>query len=115
MLGKEVQLFYIGYGEEKYKELEALQDIELEDTTTSISCHALDDINTPQNLKVKGYGKNKKATMLTDFDNTHCFINFKLVKLLNLFIYQAHEYQVIIVYGDTIKFLWYFHSVSTTT
>ena len=46
------KLFYIDCEEEEYQELEPLQDIELEETTPTISCHALDDISTPQTLKI---------------------------------------------------------------
>jgi hypothetical protein len=85
----ERKLFYIDCEEEEDQELEPSQDLELEETTPTISCHALVGINTPQTLKIEGYIKKKKVTMLIDSGSTHNFINCKLAKLLNCFIYLA--------------------------
>jgi hypothetical protein len=41
--------------------------------------------------------------VLIDYGSTHNFINSKLVKLLNCFIYPTLEFQVIIVDGGTIN------------
>ena len=41
--------------------------------------------------------------MLIDSSSTHNFINFKLAKLLNCFIYLAPEFQVLIVIEGTIN------------
>ena len=41
--------------------------------------------------------------MLIDFDGTHNFINYKLAKFLNGFVYIAPEFQVMIADGGTIK------------
>jgi hypothetical protein len=79
--------------------LEPSQDIELEETTPTISCHALANISTLQTLKIEGYIKNKKVTMLIDSSSTHNFINHKLAKLLNFFIYPTSKYQVMIADG----------------
>jgi hypothetical protein len=79
----ENKLFYIGCEEEEDQELEPSQDIYIEDTTPTISCHALAGINTPQTLKIQGYIKKKKVTMLIDSGSTHNFINYKLEKDLN--------------------------------
>jgi len=56
---------------------------EIEETTLNISCHALNGINTPQNLEIEGYIKKEKITKLIDSDSTQNFINYKLDKLLN--------------------------------
>jgi hypothetical protein len=56
----ENKLFYIDYEEEEDQELEPSKDLYLEDTTPTISCHALVDISTPQTLKIQGYIKKKK-------------------------------------------------------
>jgi hypothetical protein len=53
------KLFYIDCEEEEDQELELSQDLELEETNPTISCHVLDGI-TPQNLKIEGYIKKKK-------------------------------------------------------
>jgi hypothetical protein len=85
----ENKLFYIDCEEEEYQELKPSRDLDLEYTTPMISCHALDGINTPQTLKIKGYIKNKKVTVLIYFGSTHNFINYKLAKYLNCFVFPA--------------------------
>ena len=60
--------------------------------TPIISWHALIGISTPQNLKIKGYLKKKKATMLIDFGSSHNFIHCKLAKVLNWFIYPTLDF-----------------------
>jgi hypothetical protein len=78
------KLFYIDYEEEEYQEFEPPQDLDLEDTTPTISCHALVDIITPQTLNIQGYIKNKKGTtILIDYGSTYNFVNYKLAKYLN--------------------------------
>jgi hypothetical protein len=49
--------------------------------------HALDNINTPQTLKLQEYIKNKMLTILIDFGSTDNFINYKLTKDLNSFVF----------------------------
>jgi hypothetical protein len=71
--------------------------------TPIISCNALDGINTPQTLKIKGYIKKKKVIVLIDSGSTHTFIHYKLSKDLNFFVYPAPEFQVMIAYGGTIN------------
>jgi hypothetical protein len=46
------KLFYIDYEEEEDQELEPSQDLDLEDTTPTISFHALASIITPQTLNI---------------------------------------------------------------
>jgi hypothetical protein len=80
----ENKLFYIDCEEEEDQELEPSQDLDLEETTPTISCHALADISTPQTLKIQGYIKKKKVTVLIDSGSTHNFINYKLAKISQL-------------------------------
>jgi hypothetical protein len=94
---RENKLFYIDCEEEEDCELELSQDIEPEETTPTISCHALVGVVTLQTLKIGGYIKKKKVIVLIDSSSTHNFINCKLVKLLNCFIFPATEFQVMIV------------------
>jgi hypothetical protein len=68
-----------------------------------ISCNALAEIRTPQTLKIKGYIEKKKVIVLIDYGSTHNFIHYKLAKALNLFVYLAPEFQVMIVDGRTIN------------
>jgi hypothetical protein len=52
---------------------------------------------------------------LIDFGSTHNFINYKLAKDLNFFIYLAPEFQVMIAYGGTINCSEKFHSININT
>ena len=49
--------------------------------------------------------------MLIDYGSTHNFVNCKLAKLLNCFIYPTLEFQVMIVNGGTINILGKCHSI----
>jgi hypothetical protein len=85
----ENKLFYIDCEEEEAQVLEPPQDIDLEETTPTISCHALFDINTPQTLKIQGNIKKKNLTTLIDSGSTHNFINYRVEKYLNFFLYPT--------------------------
>jgi hypothetical protein len=76
-----------------------------------IYCHALADINTPQTLKIEGYIKNKKVTMLIDSSSMHNFVNYKLSKSINCFVFTATKFQVMISYGGTINCSGKCHSI----
>jgi hypothetical protein len=91
--------------------LESPQDLDIEEITPTISSHALDDIITPQTLNIQGYIKNKKVAVLIDSGSTHNFINYKLAKDLNFFIYPTPEFQVMIADGSTINCLGKCHSI----
>jgi hypothetical protein len=71
----EKKFFYIDYEEEEDLELKPSQDLYLGETTPTISCHELVNISTLKTLKIQGYIKNKKVTMLIDFGSTYNFIN----------------------------------------
>lgn len=62
----ENELFYIDCEDNEYKEVELSQDPKLEETTPTISCHALDGINTKQTLNIEGYIKNKIVIRVID-------------------------------------------------
>jgi hypothetical protein len=91
--------------------LEPSQDRYLEETTPTMSFRALADINTPQILKIQGYIKTKKVTMLSDSRSTHNFINYKLEKDLNCFVFPTLEFQVMIADGGTINCSGKCHSI----
>jgi hypothetical protein len=91
--------------------LEPSQYQDLEETTPTISCHALDDIITPQTRKIQRYNKKKKVIMLIDSGSTYNFINYKLAKYLNCFVFPTLEFQVMIVDGGTINCLGKCHSI----
>jgi hypothetical protein len=101
----EKKLFYIGREEEEDQELEPSQEIYLKETTITIYCPALADINTPQTLNIQGYIKNKKVIVFIDSISTHNFINYKLAKDLNCLVYPAPKFQVMIADGGTINLL----------
>ena len=65
-----------------------------------MSCHALVGINIPQTLKIEGYIKNKKVTVLIDLGST--------------FVYPPPEFQVTIVDGGTINCSEKCHNINLT-
>jgi hypothetical protein len=71
-------------------------------------------IYTPQTLKIEGYIKKIKVTVLIDCGRTHNFIHCKLAKALNCFIYPAPEFQVMIANGGTINCLGKCHKITLT-
>ena len=67
----EKKLFYIDYEWEEAEDQEPsqtkeIEEITQEEITPTISCHALAGIFTPQTLKIEGYIKKRKVTMLID-------------------------------------------------
>ena len=89
----ETKLFYTDCEEEEaYQEEVTSKEIEeatLEEITPTISFHALVGIITPQTLKIEGYIKKNKLTVLIDSSSTHNFIHCILAKVLNFFVYPA--------------------------
>jgi hypothetical protein len=83
--------------------LEPSHDPDLEEITPTIYFHALVGICAPQTLEIQGYIKKKKVIILIDYGSTHNFINYKLAKDLNCFVYPAPEFQVMIAEGGTIN------------
>ena len=68
------EFFYIDCEEDEPKEEEPSQDEDIQEATSekitpTISCHALDGIVTPLTLKIEGYIKKKKVTVLIDSDS----------------------------------------------
>jgi hypothetical protein len=51
------------------------------------------------------------VTILIDLGITHTFINYKLAKDLNCFVYHAREFQVMIANGGTINCSGKCHSI----
>jgi carbamoylphosphate synthase small subunit len=94
--------------DEEEQEQEPSQDenvevISSEELTPTISCNALYGIITPQTLNIEGYIKTKKVIVLIDSGSTHNFIQNKLAKALNCFVYPVPEFQVMIADGGTIN------------
>jgi hypothetical protein len=76
--------------------LEPSQDVDIEDTTPTIYYRALTDITNPQTLKIQGYIKKNKVTLLIDSGSTDNFINYKLAKNLNFCVYPTPRFQAMI-------------------
>ena len=110
----ENKLFYVECDEYKQKEKEPPQGGELEGINATISCHALAGINIPKNLKIEGYTRNKRVTMLIDSGSSHNFVHYKVAKDLNLFLYPTPEFQVMIADGGTINYSRKFHNIKIT-
>jgi len=80
----------------------------------TISCNALGGITTLQTLKIEGYIKKKKVIVLIDSSSTHNFIDCKIVKELNCFLYPAPECQVMVENGGTTNFFRKYHNIKLT-
>jgi hypothetical protein len=63
----------------------------------------------PQDTRIDP--KIKKVKILNDSRSTHNFINYKLTIDLNLFVYLAPKFQVMIVDGGTINCSGKYHSI----
>jgi hypothetical protein len=50
--------------------------------------------------------------MLIDYGSTHNFINYKLAKDLNCFVYLTPKFQVMIANGGIMYYYWKCHSVN---
>jgi hypothetical protein len=59
------------------------------------------NISQPQILKVPGYVKKTRVTMLIDNGSSHKFIDTKIEKQLNMFIYPSSDLQVAIPWNQT--------------
>ena len=115
----EKKLFFIDYEGEEAEDEQPSQTKGIEETTSeeithTISYHAVAGICTPQTLKIEGYIKKIKVTMLIDCGRTHYFIHCKLAKALHCSIYPALEFQVMILNGGTINFLGKCHKITLT-
>ena len=82
--------------------------------TPTISCHALVGISMSQTLNIEEYIKKKKVAVLIDSGSAYNFINYKLDKILNCFIYLALKFQVMIVDGGTINCSWKCDNINLT-
>ena len=60
----EKELFYIDCEEEEEQEHESSQAQDIKEITPTIFCHAFVGVSTPQTLKIEGYIKKKKVTVL---------------------------------------------------
>ena len=80
----------------------------------TISCNSLEGITTPQTLKVEGHIKKTKVIVLIDLGSTHNFIQCKVSKELNFFLYLAPEFQVMVANGGTINFSIKCHNIKLT-
>ena len=84
---------------------------ESHDSQPIISRHALSSFNAPKTLKVVGFLKKQKVTVLIDSSSTHNFINKKLATLLNCFTNSAPEFQVLIADGGIVSCSGKCHSI----
>ena len=87
------------------------KSLEEEQINPTISCNALAGITTPQTIKIEGQIKKKKVIVLIDSGSTHNFIDCRVAKELNCFLYPAPEGQVMIANGGTINFSGRCHNI----
>ena len=91
-------------GHIKKKNVQELKDhIESQEINLTISCNALEEITTPQTIKIEGHIKKKKVRVLIDSGSTHNFIDCKISKESNCFLYPSPECQVMVVSEGTIN------------
>ena len=112
MWGKETFLHIMWWGRTKRAGTATMDELEV--ITSTISCHALDGINTPQTLNIEWYIKTKKVTNFIDSGSTHNIIDCKVSKDLNWFVYPTPEFQVMIADGGTINFSRKFYNINLT-
>jgi len=79
--------------------LEELND----DSAPRVSIAAIVGISQPQTLKLKGYIKNKKVTVLIDTGSTHNFLDIQMARNLNLFVYPVPDMKVMVADGKKIE------------
>ena len=79
----------------------------------TISSNALAGITT-QTLKIEGHIKKKNVIMLIYLGSTHKFINCKIAKELNFFLYPTPECQVMVANGGIINCSGKCHNIKLT-
>eukprot|EP00253_Pinus_taeda_P035039 PITA_35039 len=115
----EKKLFYIDCEDEEEKEQERSkeedipqeQSLDKEEMNRTISCNALAGITTPQTINIEGQIKKRKVIVLIDSRSTHNFIECKVAKELNYFLYPTSECQVMVANGGTINCSGKFHNI----
>jgi len=80
----------------------------------AISCNLLEQITTPQTLKIEGYIKMKKVLVLIDSGSPQNFIHCKIAKDLNYLLYPTLEFQVTVANGGTINLSRKCHNMNIT-
>ena len=79
--------------------------------TPTLSVDAMTGISQPQTLKLFVHIKNMKVTVLIDSGSTHNFIDSRVAKQLNIFIYHTASFQVSIPRNKTTLCHDKFHKV----
>jgi hypothetical protein len=68
-----------------------------------ISLNALTDFSSRQALKLIGYIKNRKVTILVDSGITHNFIHCHISQEVNCYICVINNFQIMIANGGSMK------------
>jgi hypothetical protein len=68
-----------------------------------ISLNALTGFSTPQTLKLIGYIKHRKITILVDSGSTHNFIHHRIAQETHCYIHVVNHFQIMIVNGGSMK------------
>ena len=66
-----------------------------------LSITTITGISQPQTLKILGYIKNTKVTILIDNGSSHNFMDTRIAKKLNMFMYPTFDLQVSILGNKT--------------
>jgi hypothetical protein len=68
-----------------------------------IFLNALTSFYAPQTLKIIGYIKHRKFTILIDSGNTHNFIHHRISQETNCYIRAVNNFQIMIANGGSMK------------
>jgi len=90
--------------EEMVKLKEQEKDVEIlnNNERCEIFVQALAGFAAPQTLNIAGYIKKQRVIVLIDSRTTHNFIDKRLAKSLNCFVYLVTNFQVLVVNGGNI-------------
>lgn len=75
--------------------------IQKSNDTPTLSVATMTGISQPRTLKVHGYAKKTKMAILIDSGSSHNFIDTRIDKQLNIFIYPTSKFQVSILGNKT--------------
>jgi hypothetical protein len=96
------------------KEQEKYVEIMHNNDMCEIYVHAFAGLSTPQTLKIVGYIKKQKVTILIDLGRTHNFIDKRLAESLNCFVYPMINFPVLVANGGSIDYVGKCHNIKLT-
>jgi hypothetical protein len=80
--------------EKNNEDSQNLHELGNQNVNLTLSVAAMTHISHPQTLKVYGYVKNTKVTLLIDSGSSHNFINTNIARKINISIHPTSEVKV---------------------